>query len=65
MFLELLPAVHMALDAIVHPNMHQELGTDWKWDGESITKANGFLFQLVSIIFDSFQDPSSHSVHPQ
>jgi hypothetical protein len=47
-FLELLPAV---LDAIVHPSMHQELGTDWAWDGESITKANGFLFQLQSPSF--------------
>ena len=50
-FLELLPAVHTALDAIVHPSMHQELGTDWDWDGESITKANGFLFQLQSPSF--------------
>jgi len=31
--------------------MHQELGTDWNWDGESITKANGFLFQLQSPFF--------------
>ena len=51
MFLELLPAVHTALDAIVHPSIHQELGTDWNWDGESITKANGFLFQLHSPSF--------------
>ena len=29
-FLELLPAVHAVLDAIVHPSMHQELGTDWR-----------------------------------
>ena len=50
-FLELLPAVHTVLDAIVHPIMHQELGTDWAWDGESITKANGFLFQLQSPSF--------------
>ena len=50
-FLELLPAVHTVLDAIVHPSMHQELGTDWNWDGESITKANGFLFQLQSPSF--------------
>ena len=28
-FLELLLAVHAVLDAIVHPSMHQELGTDW------------------------------------
>ena len=47
-FLELLPAVHAA---IVHPAVHQELGTDWGWDGDSITKANGFLFQLQSSSF--------------
>ena len=50
-FLELLPAVHAVLDAIVHPSMHQELGTDWNWNGETITKANGFLFQLQSPSF--------------
>ena len=50
-FLELLPAVHAVLDGIVHPSMHQELGTDWKWDGMSVTKANGFLLQLQSPSF--------------
>ena len=50
-FLELLPAVHIVLDAIVHPSMHQALGSDWAWDGESITKANGFLLQLQSPSF--------------
>ena len=50
-FLELLPAVHTVLDAIVHPSMHQDIGTDWKWDGETLTKANGFLFQLQSPSF--------------
>ena len=50
-FLELLPAVLIALDAIVNPSMHQNLGTDWNWDGESIVKANGFIFQLQSPSF--------------
>ena len=49
--MELLPAVHAVLDAIVHPSMHQDLGTDWNWDGDSITKANRFLFQLQSPSF--------------
>jgi len=31
--------------------MHQELGIDWNWDGEFITKVNGFLFQLQSPSF--------------
>lgn len=50
-FLELLPALHLCLEAIVHPETHPELGTDWTWDGETVTKANGFLFQLQSSLF--------------
>ena len=50
-FLELLPALHMCLQAMVHPSLHTELSTDWSWDGETITKANGFLFQLQSSSF--------------
>ena len=49
--LELLPALHLCLEAIVHPQLHQQLGTDWSWDGETITRANGFLFQLQSSQF--------------
>ena len=36
---------------MVHPASHPELGTDWSWDGETITKANGFLYQLQSSTF--------------
>ena len=55
-FLELLPAFHLCFEAIVHPQLHQQLGTDWSWDGETITRANGFLFQLQSSQFlTSFQ----------
>ena len=50
-FLELLPALHTCLQAMVDHNAHPDLGTDWSWDGETITKANGFLFQLQSSIF--------------
>ena len=50
-FLELLPALYLCLEAMVHPHLHQELGTDWSWDGETITKGNGFLFQLQSPLF--------------
>ena len=53
---ELLPATHACLQAMVHPHLHSELGTDWSWDGEIITKANGFLFQLqCSSFIVSFQ----------
>ena len=50
-FEELLPAVHTTLQAIAHPRQFEELGSDWNWDGESITKANGFLYQLESSSF--------------
>ena len=50
-FLELLPAVVLAFEAISHPSLHSKLGTDWNWDGETITKANGFLYQLQSSTF--------------
>ena len=33
---------------MVNPNEFLELGTNWAWDGETITKANGFLYQLQS-----------------
>ena len=49
--LKILPAVHMCLQAMVHPSLHGGLGTDWSWDGKTITKANGSLFQLQSSSF--------------
>ena len=36
-FLDLLPALHICLEAMAHPELHEELGTDWSWDGETIT----------------------------
>ncbi|KAI6652513.1 Zinc finger MYM-type protein 1-like [Oopsacas minuta] len=50
-FLDLLPVLHTCLQAMVDRNSHTELGTDCSWDGETITKANGFLFQLQSSTF--------------
>ena len=50
-FFELLPAVQKAMQAISSPNQFSELGTDWDWDGETLTKANGFLYQLKSSSF--------------
>ena len=50
-FLELLPALHTCLQAMVDRNSHTDLGTDWSWDGETITKANGFLYRLQSSTF--------------
>ena len=50
-FLELLPALSITLQAMVSPNQFQELGTDWTWDGETVIKANGYLYQLQSSSF--------------
>ena len=50
-FLELLLAIHTTLQAMASPNQFPNLGTDWGWDGETVTKANGFLYQLESSSF--------------
>lgn len=50
MFLELIPAVHMTLQAMTSPGEFSNLG-DWNWDEETVTKANGFLYQLESSLF--------------
>ena len=55
-FLQLLPALHLCLEAMVHPRLHQELGTDWSWDGETITKA-------IKFVLGVFSDPCSGSPH--
>ncbi len=47
-FLDLFVAVHHTLSAMVNPSEFPEVGTNWAWDGETITKANGFLYQLQS-----------------
>ena len=37
---------------MVHAVLYADtLGTDWSWNGETITKANGFLFQIQSSSF--------------
>ena len=50
-FLELMPAVYMTLQAMVNPNEFQNLGTNWNWDGETITKATGYVYQMESSSF--------------
>ena len=50
-FLELLPALHTTFQAMVILRQYEDFGTDWNWDGETITKADGFLFQLQSSSF--------------
>ena len=50
-FLELLPALHTTFQAMVIPIQYEDFGTDWNWDGETIIKANDFLFQLQSSSF--------------
>ena len=43
-FLKLLPALHTFLQAMVFPGQHKDFGTDWGWDGNTITKANCYLY---------------------
>lgn len=50
-FLDLLLAIHRTFSAMVNSNDFPELGINWAWDGETITKANGFLHQLKSSTF--------------
>ena len=41
----------MTLQAIIYPTEFQNLGTDWNWDGETITKATGYVYQVESSSF--------------
>ena len=50
-FLELMPAVYMTLQAMVNPNEFQNLVTNWNWDGETITKATWSVYQMESSSF--------------
>ena len=38
----------MLFQAMICPYHFENLGKDWRWDGETLTKANGFLYQFVS-----------------
>ena len=51
-FEELLPAVHKTLDAMVSSGSYPELGFDWNWNGDSLTKAHVFLSIGITYIFD-------------
>ena len=50
-FLQLLLAVYTCLEAMTSPSIHPNLGYDWNWDGETVTKANGYMYQLQSSSF--------------
>ena len=44
----------MCLEAMITPNNYEALGTDWNWDADTVTKANGFIYQLESATFRLF-----------
>lgn len=46
-FLEMLPAIHATLEAMVYPEQHEEC-TNWMWDKETVTKANGTKISLLT-----------------
>ena len=50
-FTELLPAVRVVLQAMTCPAQFPELGLSWNWDSDTVTKANGFLYQIESSSF--------------
>lgn len=50
-FTELLPVVHIVLQAMTCPTRFPELGLSWNWDSDTVTKANGFLYQFESSSF--------------
>ena len=41
----------MTLHAMICPSHFEHLGTDCRWDGETLIKANGFLYQIESSSF--------------
>ena len=46
-----MPAVYTTLQAIVNPSDFQNLGVNWNWDCETLTKATGYVYQLESSSF--------------
>ena len=52
-FLELLPDLHITLQAMICSCHFMNLGTDCRWDGEALTKANGFSTGLRPFPFCS------------
>lgn len=41
----------MCLRAMIYPDQYTELGTDWKWDADTLVKASGFIHQIESSTF--------------
>ena len=50
-FEDLLAAVRTTLQVMVYPTNFEELRNDWKWDGKTISKANGYLDHLEASSF--------------
>ena len=50
-FMELLPAVNRTLQEMVSPGQVDKDQTEWNWNRETVTKANGFLYHLESSTF--------------
>ena len=50
-FLELIEPLYHTLQAMVNPTDWDSFGEKWGWDGKTVTKANGYLYQLESSSF--------------
>ena len=48
-FMELLPALVIVLQAMVFPSQFGNLHCDWDCDGETVMKATGFLHHTESL----------------
>ena len=46
-FLELLPAIHTTLQAIVHPASFGNFGNQWDWNRETVMQATGFIHRIL------------------
>ena len=49
-YLDLLTPLHTTLQAMVHPTSHSNLGVDWSWDGETITRAECRDFSVAPVV---------------
>ena len=50
-FMELFPAIHTTLQAMVCPASFENFGTQWNWNGDTVMQGTGFIHQLDSSSF--------------
>ena len=62
--MELLPAIHTTLQAMVCPASYENFGTQWNWNEDTVMQATKFVHQLESssflICFQTLLDCLTH-----